>query len=414
MDFGKSGTIFERVDLFKAGQGNVSCYRIPAIVLTKRGTLIAFCEARKRSCNDWAHSAIMARRCIDPVNHFNEWSPPFVVKESRRLIEPRSWSEMIEAGKYADEMGLDQESEDFIPKVDVVTNNPVPIADLEKDIVHLIYCEHYDQVFYTFSEDDGLTWSDSRDITGVLEQFRDKYDWTVIASGPGQGLQLKHGPFKGRLIVPFWIASNKNDPSAHAPSQVAIIYSDDNGASWNAGDFVPFTILNPSETKAIQLDNGKVLINSRNTEAKNPANPIQSRAISLSDDGAHDWSEYEFDKSLPEPICMGSLVRLASTHENGESRVVFTLPDSISENPGDPAPRVKLTAWLSLDDCASWPIKRVINPGPSAYSDLAADTNNQLIYCLHERGDATIKSSPYQMLSVVKFNLNWLLEKKCI
>ncbi len=75
------------------------------------------------------------------------------------------------------------------------------------------------------SVDDGNSWSSPIEITSIFEPLRHKYDWNVIATGPGHGISLPNG----RLVVPIWLAYGK--PGAHAPSATATIYSDDSGKS---------------------------------------------------------------------------------------------------------------------------------------------------------------------------------------
>ncbi|MBD3188630.1 exo-alpha-sialidase [Candidatus Bathyarchaeota archaeon] len=399
----------ERIPVFESGAHGVYCYRIPALTCTTKGTLLAFCEARKRSCSDWAHSAIMSRRCIDPVSRLDDWVDPIVIFESDRLLAPRSWPEMLEAGTFAELKGWDQDSEDFEPLIDVCTNNPVPITDRDGKTIHLVFCEHYDKAFYTRSMDDGVTWETPLDITAVLQEFKEEYDWTVIAAGPGHGIQLRKGPLKGRLVIPFWLASNPEDPGSHKPSQVAVIYSDDGGDTWNSGDFVPFTIKSPSETQGIQLANGSVRLYSRNIQSMDPNNPTCGKAMTTSGDGATAWTPYEFNESLPEPICMGSVISLPWHDDNPNKVVVYTSPDSRATIKG-PGTRHKLTAWLSEDGGKTFKKKRVIEPGPSAYSDLAIDARNNFIYCLFEDGSIPGKKGTYNGLSIARFTEDWIKE----
>ena len=398
---------FEKYPVFESQTKGYYCYRIPALVRTSKGTLIAFCEARQRSCSDWAHSAIMARRCSDPLNHFDAWDEQFIVQESQRLVEPKGWGEILEAGRLAEEKGWDQDDDDFEPKIDVVTGNPVPIVDQDGKTIHLVYCVHYDSAFYTCSEDDGVTWSEPVEITGVLNKMRRVRDWTVIAAGPGQGLQLMWGLHAGRLIVPFWFALNPDNPSSHANTEVGVIFSDDGGNTWEAGDYVPSTIFNPNETQAVQLTDGRVLLNSRNMHAKSTDNPVSHRALSWSKDGAHDWTEFKFDPALPEPICMGSFLRFTSDQQHEKSQLLFSLPnpEAIGE---ETRKRVNLTVWLSEDEGQTWPVSRSIGSGGGAYSDLAVDPDNGWIYCLYEGGFTSGDQGPYSGQSIVKFNLDWL------
>lgn len=393
-------TIFERQQIFKPLSQGYYCYRIPALIRTMQGTLIAFCEARQHDCSDWGHSAILARRCEDPLHAFQTWQEPHIVKESTATVSPRNAAESIAAQRLAEMYDWDQE-EDYSPRIPVVTNNPVPIVDKDTGSIHLVYCEDYHQIYYTCSSDDGKTWSASVEITDILEQLRLQYDWTVIASGPGQGLQLQQGEYRGRLIVPIWMASNLDDRTAHQPSQVATIYSDDHGVTWRAGEFVPFTIKDPNESKLIQLIDNRVMMISRSNQPLDETNPIFHKAVSLSPDGISGWSEYEFDATLPEPRCMGSLARLGPN-------LLYTSPDPTAVG-GKFNERRNLTLWLSKDEGQTWTTLKVIDRNDSAYSDLAIDEDNEMIYLLYECGYAEGKYGRAGGMDIVKFNRNWLL-----
>ncbi len=399
-------TIFEKVCIFESKTKGYHCYRIPALVRTKKGTLMAFCEARQRSCSDWAHSAIIAKRCEDPVEKIGQWSEQFVVKESQRLVEPQGWDEMLEAGRLAEERGLDQESDDFVPKVEVVTNNPVPIMDEETNAIHLIYCDHYDHAYYAKSTDDGQSWSDSTNITNVLKEFRDEWGWNVIAAGPGHGLQLQWGEYKGRILVPFWMAANKEDQRSHNPSEVGIIYSDDHGKSWNAGEMLPFTIQNPNESQLVQLADGRVMISSRHAfkEIRDP--PNYYRAFAYSEDGANDWTTYSFNLELPEPVCLGSINRFSPNKNYDLRDIIFVEPLAEVEEIKEKCrgSRKNLAVWFSEDEGITWSDPHTLEHGGAAYSDLAVDDSKGIIYCLFEDESIGGSQGPYNGISIIKFN----------
>ncbi len=207
--------------------------------------------------------------------------------------------------------------------------------------------------------------------------------------------------------MPFWLAANHNNPTAHHPSQVATIYSDDQGATWQAGEFVPFTINCPNETKAIQLANGSVLLNSRSRQPLDIKTPAAHRAVAISKDGVTNWSNYQFDKALPEPMCMGSLTRFHSVQEHENTAILFSAPNPTAHN-NKTDKRVNLTVWLSEDECQSWPISRSVDPGSAAYSDIATDPENELIYLLYEGGFEAASQRAYAGQTIVKFNLEWL------
>ncbi len=120
-----------------------------------------------------------------------------------------------------------------------------------------------------------------------------------MAPGPGHGIQLAGG----RLLVPVWLSSGGRQ---HRPSCVAVICSDDHGRTWRRGDIVarhsPATP-NPSESVAVQLTDGRVMLNIRNESRR------FRRLVAFSPDGATRWTEPAFDESLFEPVCMASMVR---------------------------------------------------------------------------------------------------------
>jgi sialidase-1 len=219
----------------------------------------------------------------------------------------------------------------------------------------------------------------------------------VIATGPGHGIELTNG----RLLVPVWLSTGGK---RHRPSCVSVIYSDDHGTSWHRGEIVcghPEPLVNPSETLAVELSDGRVMLNIRNE------NKDFRRAISFSADGARRWSKPRFDDQLFDPICMGSLIRL---RRQQPGRLLFANPDSASVHRKTKSrygfrTRENLTVRLSRDDGKSWPVSRVIDSGVSGYSDLAEAADGS-VYCLYERGGE--EGFAFEHLTLVHFDLDWL------
>src|SRR5262249_8228487 len=153
--------------------------------------------------------------------------------------------------------------------------------------VVFVFCVEYGRAFVSRSQDDGVIWSAPVEITSTFETLRDRYPWKVIATGPDHGIQLT----TGRLLVPVWLSTGTGG-NAHRPSVVATIFSDDHGQTWHAGDIaVPNTDewINPNETTAVELADGRVMLNTRN-ESK-----AHRRLITLSRDGATGWTEPRYD-----------------------------------------------------------------------------------------------------------------------
>jgi len=210
------------------------------------------------------------------------------------------------------------------------------------------------------STDDGLTWSKPSEITHAFEPFREKYDWKVIATGPGHGIQLK----SGRLVVPIWLAYGKLGD--HHPSAVGTITSDNHGDTWQAGDLaVPNEgeFGDPSETILTELSDGRVMLVSRSVSKSN------RKLISLSPDGARNWSTPFFHEQLWEPVCMASII----AHPSAPGTLIFSNPHSLrrdqdgKEIPAGRGRRENLSIKLSRDNGKTWPINKTLERGSSAY-----------------------------------------------
>lgn len=372
----------EKQDLFTAGEDPAySIYHIPGIVVTAKGTVLAWCEARKRPAgvSDWDDIRILLRRSTDDGQ---TWSKPVSIAS-------------VEGPKQKNALALRMSKVD---RNDVTYNNPVLIADND-GAVHMLFCLEYERVFYQNSADDGVTWSKPVEITKSFAEFKEDYDWKVLATGPNHGIQLK----TGRLIVPVWLSTGEGG-NAHRPSVTSTIYSDDHGKTWHAGDIaVPCTDewINPNETAAIELDDGRVMLNVRNESQ------AHRRLITTSPDGATNWTRPHFDNALLEPICMAGLVRY---RHGGQNLILFSNPDNLEKasgkaEPGKSRDRKNLSIKASRDDARTWPINRVLEAGPGAYSDLAV-TSKGTILCFYGTGNNL--SFAGSRLRLARFNLEWL------
>ncbi|MFZ4596370.1 MAG: hypothetical protein ACOYOF_19085 [Verrucomicrobiaceae bacterium] len=156
----------DKQPLFTAGEDPAfSIYHIPGIVVTAKGTVLAWCEARKRpsGVSDWDDIRILLRRSTDAGK---TWSAP------KSIVD-------VPGPKAKNPIALKMKNVD--PK-DVTYNNPVLIADKD-GTVHMLFCLEYERAFYQCSTDDGLTWSAPTEITAAFEAFKKDYDWKVIATG---------------------------------------------------------------------------------------------------------------------------------------------------------------------------------------------------------------------------------------
>lgn len=336
-----------------------SSMRIPSLSITKKGTLLAFCEARIGSSSDWADIDLVMRRSTDGGN---TWSKVYII--------------------------------DSMKKAPV--GNPTVITD-DKGTVHLLYQKDYARAFHITSNNDGITWSQPKEITEVFEKFKPEYDWKVLAPGPGHGIQMHNG----RLLSAVWLAnSNSLTPRrSHHPSCVATIYSDDYGKTWQRGTIVADNsaeIKDPNESMPVLLSDGSVLLSIRNLSS------VKRRAFSVSKTGIDNWSKIWYQEELFDPACMASIVSL---QKNKQRALLFINPDSrdIAHHP-----RENLTAKVSFDDGKTWPLKKVLNPGAAGYNDAVVD-NAGNVYCLYETNTEANKGFTYSLV-IKKINTDWIFK----
>lgn len=371
--------MLEKVNIFEARTNGYWSFRVPGMVCTPRGVVLASAEARRGKGGDWDDNDILLRRSLDGGK---SWlAPQRVVSQAQYGPGP--------------------------------VGNFVMIVDRDKEVVHALYCHSHSNFFYMRSANDGATFSAPVSITESMAAFRERYNMRVLAFGPGHGLQLENG----RLVVPVWMSNGEGTEFGagklgHRPSEVACIYSDDHGQTWHCGDTVIRTddrFRNPSETIPVQLSDGRVLFNIRSE------GPENRRLIAISDDGAHGWSEPRFDDALLEPVCMASILKLEAESPQGVKYILFANPDNL-ENELAPQgknlahDRKRLTVKLSPDDCATWPVVRVLEAGPSAYSDLTQLPDGTIL-CVYENGMIE-RMTDTRYITVARFDLDWVINGK--
>lgn len=213
------------------------------------------------------------------------------------------------------------------------------------------------------------------------------------------GVTLRHGEHAGRLIRATRHYAGKNDRGKWPEHYTNAIYSDDGGRTWQTSG--PFPENGTGEAAIAELADGRLYYNSRVHWQERPRNT--RRRAAMSDDGGATWKQWRIVDALPDGHqhrsygCMGGLTRLPVADRDV---LLFSNLDTPE------ARRERATVWASFDGGQTWPIKRLLFDGPSAYSSLAAGRagtpSEGWIYLFFES----------QGGKVARFNLSWLLAGK--
>ncbi len=358
----------EQVTVWKSGDDGYHTYRIPSVLVSAKGTVLAFCEGRVAGGGDSGEINLLLKRSTDGGKTFGAqqvvWAdggntcgnPCAVIDETTGTI----WLLMTH------NLGEDHERE-----------------------IKLRASKGTRTVWVTSSTDDGLTWATPREITSDVK----KPEWTWYATGPGVGIQLKRGPHKGRLVIPCdYVATPAvGDGNSH------IIYSDDHGQTWKLGGEAPRKEFN--ESQVVELSDGRIMLNMRNHAAGDRKNVPRQRGVCISDDGGITFKELRRDDALVEPICQASIVRYTWPDNGERSRILFSNPASTTDRNG-------MTLRMSYDEGETWHVSKMIHPGPSAYSCLVALPEGS-IGLLYEGG-----TKRYGQIDFARFTRDWLTDQK--
>jgi sialidase-1 len=352
----------ERTTVFTSGTDGYHTYRIPSVIRTKSGTVLAFAEGRKNGRGDSGDIDLLLKRSTDDGKTFS----------AQQVI----WND-----------------------AENCCGNPCPVVDERTGKILLLMTHNLGSdtektiklrtatgtrtIWLTTSDDDGLSWTPPREITKDVK----KPDWTWYATGPGVGIQLLFGPHKGRLVIPCDYVQFPGEKTGNSH----VIYSDDSGATWKIGGEPPQQVFN--ESQVVELSDGRLMLNMRNHRpALTPDTPRQ-RGVSISTDGGVTFQEATRDATLIEPICQASILRVDSP-ANGKSLLAFS-------NPASERSRENMTVRFSRDDGVTWPAAMEIKtfPGPAAYSCLVSLDGAGRVGLLYECG----AKNAYERIEFARF-----------
>ncbi|WP_309097287.1 sialidase family protein [Streptomyces sp.] len=332
---------------FRAGREGYASFRIPAVVATGTGTLLAFCEGRVGSRDDFGNIDIVLKRSTDGGR---TWGPLRVAARNGDALAGNPAPVVLDTGRV-----LLVHVRNAAPATeDAIRRGRVSAADGRR-----VWVQH--------SDDEGLTWSAPREIT----QQTKKPEWRWYATTPGHALRLG----TGRIVVP----ANHSLPPTGTDNGTEGRYngghcllSDDAGATWRIGyvDDDPDGYINANETTAAELPDGRVYFNTRNDS---PAPGTRADAHSA-DGGQTLVKPFRPQAGLSAPVCQASVLQLRD-------------PDVLLfSGPADPGFRALMTIRASTDGGTTWRPAHTVDGLPAAYSDLVR-VDPDTVGLLYETGD---------------------------
>lgn len=326
------------VAIRKAGDEGVHTYRIPGIVQTDKGTLLSVYDIRYKHSGDL------------PAN--------IDVGLSRSTDSGRTWQPM----KIIMDMSAPHENNgigDPAILFDPVTKKVWVAALWSKGNRSIagsmpgLSPDTTGQFVLVSSDDDGLTWSAPINITTQVKNPA----WHLFFNGPGGGIAMQDG--KLVFAAQYW--DEKKMPHS------TIIYSDDHGKTWKGEIAGPKA--NTTEAQVVETEPGTLMLNMRDNRGS-------YRSVATTTDFGATWTEHPTSyNALPDPVCMGSIIKASVKVKGGMKDVLFF------SNPATTSGRYNTTIKASLDQGKSWlPANEVLvdeRPG-FGYSSLTKVDDNTI------------------------------------
>ncbi|HEW4013240.1 TPA: LPXTG-anchored neuraminidase NanA [Streptococcus pneumoniae] len=471
----EGAALTEKTDIFESGRNGkpnkdgIKSYRIPALLKTDKGTLIAGADERRLHSSDWGDIGMVIRRSEDNGKTWGDRVTITNLRDNPKASDPSIGSpvnidmvlvqdpetkrifsiyDMFPEGKGI--FGMSSQKEEAYKEIDGKTyqilyregekeaytireNGTVYTPDgkatdyrVVVDPVKPAYSDKGDlykgdqllgNIYFTtnktspfriakdsylwmsYSDDDGKTWSAPQDITPMV-----KADWMkFLGVGPGTGIVLRNGPHKGRILIPVYTTNNVSHLDGSQSSRV--IYSDDHGKTWHAGEAVndnrqvdgqkihSSTMNNRraqnTESTVVQLNNGDVKLFMRGLTG--------DLQVATSKDGGVTW-----EKDIKRyPQVKDVYVQMSAIHTMHEGKEYIIL-----SNAGGPKRENGMVHLARVEENGelTWLKHNPIQKGEFAYNSLQ-ELGNGEYGILYEH---TEKGQNAYTLSFRKFNWDFL------
>ena len=307
------------VGVRKAGDDGSKAYRIPGLVTTNKGTLLAVYDVRYNNSKDLQeHIDIGLSRSTDGGRTWEKMRRPIAFGEQGGLP-------MAQNGAGDPAILVDTETGDAW--IASIWTHGMGVATAWWSTVPGISPDYTAQLVMSKSSDDGKTWSQPVSVT---PQIKDS-TWAFFFQGPGRGITTSDG-----TIV---FASQYTEFDAGRTPHAGIIYSRDHGKTWQRHVAAKDST---TEAQVAELSDGTLMLNMRDNRGG-------SRSVATTRDLGRTWTEHPSSRSaLREPVCMASLIAVkADANLLGRHILLFSNPNTVRG-------RNHITIKASLDDGMTW------------------------------------------------------------
>jgi len=341
-------------------QGEHSChtFRIPGIAVTNSGTLLAVYDMRYRSRRDLqGHMDIGLSRSTDGGKTWEKPRPIMDMGRHGGLPEDQN-------GCSDPNILVDRATGEIIVSAVWTHGKPGTHQWKGRGSEPGLELSRSSQFMMVRSGDDGKTWSKPENQTAKLKNPA----WHLFAPGPGNGITMKDGT----LVMPTGGRDEKGLPFSN------LMWSKDHGKTWTLSSPARS---NTNESAVAELSDGSLMLNMRDNRNRKDKSRTNGRAVSVTADLGKTWKVHPSDHgSLPEPVCMASLI----SHRLKDGRAVLFF-----SNPHHKSRRQNMTLQMSLDDGKTWNKPVLLDRNGGAYSSLVM-VNDRTVGILYESSRADL------------------------
>lgn len=340
---------------YTSGTEGYDGFRIPAVVTTRSGMVLAFAEGRRTGLGDAGDIDLVLKRSTDGGC---TWGPLQIVIDSGPNTSGNPAPVVTETGR--------------VVLVSTYNGGEASEAEIMRGEVP---ADQSRRVFVQYSDDEGATWTEPREITATAKAP----NWRWYATGPGHAIRLTKGAHRNRLVVPANHSIAPPEGSTDLGTEAKYygghsLLSDDGGQTWRIGyvDDNPDGYVNVNESTAAELPDGRIYFNTREHNGSAPG----TRADAYSADGGETLElPFRPQATIVGPVVQGSVLQLSGP----KAPLVYS-------GPAEPTARAAMTLRVSTDQGATWTPALPLSGLPAGYSDLV-QLDRDTLGVLYETGD---------------------------